>query len=112
MPGKSTVRPAACEMDRIIGDVAALEELADPVLGVIVDPDQCTRAFAKARVIEKREEMKPEFPGSVSEQASEIRQAGAGSRRLGKAVAKPPHCANRMPRIERKSARRTSVSMR
>lgn len=83
-------------MHRIVGQIAALQQLTGPAFGIIVDADQTGSAVPKARMVEQCEVAKAELEGRVADEGAKLGQVPAGPCRFSEAIAEPPHCVRHM----------------
>jgi hypothetical protein len=90
-PAEPGVGAPAGEMHRIIRGIAARDDFLDPLLRIIIDPDQAWSRAAEARMIEQGEIMKAKLARGIAEEKLELAQVGAGQRGFRKPVAQPPH---------------------
>jgi len=81
----------ACEVHWIVDAIAAADELLDPLVGIIIDPEISVRGAGKARMIEQCEMIEAELKRDIAEQGAKLRQIAAGLGGLGEAVAEPLH---------------------
>jgi hypothetical protein len=106
LPGEAAVGPPARKVHGIIGDIAAIEPLANPGVGIIVDADQGAGTVAETCMIEQREEVEAKFACRVGDKAGKVGEASACRRIFSKAIAKPPHGRDRLASIGGSSARK------
>jgi hypothetical protein len=83
-------------MHGIMSGIAALDQLADPALRIIVEPDEAATT-CEARMVEQREMVEAELERCVCEEDSKPRQVLARLRGLGEAVAQASHSSAHLP---------------